>query len=230
MNSKNRERLMVSFLPALLVVIVWFGWFRPGLARQAADARLDLSEAKKSSASDEAVFDSLERKRRAQEQLNEALARKSQLSGEWHEVVRGASADDEPARSIQQLTTLFAARGLNLLSQEVAKDQESKMPALALTRMADRLRAPQVWEKPTPGGASPAPAPVAPDTSNLVAPTGSPRPHAIWKFELAGPYASMTQALDAIVKEAPRAVVVQVLMHDADPALELRRWTLFLAL
>ncbi|HND54853.1 MAG TPA: hypothetical protein PLV92_20715, partial [Pirellulaceae bacterium] len=141
---------MLSFLPALLVVIVWFGWFRPGLARQAADARLDLSEARKSAASEEAVFDSLERKRRAQELLNAALARKAKLSSEWQEVVRSASADEEPARSIQQLTTLFAARGLNLLSQEVAKDQESRTPALALTRMTDRLRAPQAWEKTTP--------------------------------------------------------------------------------
>lgn len=229
MNAQARERFLMTILPTALIVLGWWGWFRP--AAETQEAARALSQAATTAPAKDALRAAQQRERTLQKESSERSAQHDALKRQWQGLVRRFDGPHNAAAAVEQVTAILRAHGLTPLFEGPLENQRDVAGYKALETAIGRVRQPAEQ--------------LLPEVKALVAPkagavarvtpakagqgTAAKTPgRALWRMEFAGEFHDVLRALAELSESDADAIPVQLGMAEAMPKMSLRRWTLIL--
>lgn len=205
MGNSQRERLLLTIVPALFLLIGWFGFLRPTTELARVSANLD--RAKKEAASEVDLQGA--RQRLVELHAEDGALREEfdQLQSRWMTLRNSANRTVDAASELRKLSEILLECRLTIIREE-----RLEKSALTGNPLLDALKKSLVAEPAAAKGS---------ESSSPVMDQISP-----WGIEFTGSFQEVRRALAQMRNETPRLIPLRLTLGEAKTNSSRRNWYL----
>jgi len=199
MKTSNRDKILILFLPSLLVAVLYWQWIASPLGAEVTKASKELAALKSRPPAEPLIMMKTAQVSKLHEELAQCQKDKQQLEAQWQALAGINHGTGRRPDKIETLTAVLNQYGLIILEQAQAEtSKDANLPG-GLNAVVQRLKD-----------------------------TAGPRKPEVWRYRVQGSYAGLLRVLHQLSSGEAAVVPLSVTMKETDLHSDVREWTLLL--
>jgi acyl-CoA thioesterase len=201
MKLTNRDRVLVIFLPAMIVLLVYGVFHFMGPSRTQARLSVELDKLRTREPAPAQVQQALMQAYQGEKQMTESRARLKSAEDQWRQRTTPPTSGERRPDRLSQLLAILKKRGVHVSDHAAASASGGNEVRLSPTQ--EKLASQMVEQ-------------------------GGKQPPQVWRFQLVGTYTNILHTLRELSESEPLAIPLGLTMKSPEGTTSHRVWTLLL--